>query len=68
MKKILMTLALSWILIPSGYTQSPKNILDYYLLLPEKYFGCELPPKASQSERLSAIKHQNIKIGYIKSV
>ncbi|MBX7147450.1 hypothetical protein K1X76_00065 [bacterium] len=51
-----------------AHAKEPQNILDYYLLLPEKYFACELPPEASSSQRMAAIQHQNIKNGYIKTI
>ena len=44
-----------------------KSILDYYLLLPDYIFECELPFEHSEATRLNAISYKSIKNGYIKA-
>lgn len=42
-----------------------RNIADYYLLLPDKYFQCETENILRKKDKLSLIKKRNIKSGYI---
>ncbi|ELR73596.1 hypothetical protein C900_02681 [Fulvivirga imtechensis AK7] len=44
-----------------------KSILDYYLLLPDYIFECEIPFEHSEAARLNAISYKSIKNGYIKA-
>lgn len=43
-----------------------KNILDYYLLLPDFIFECEIPFEQTESARMDAISYKSIKNGFIK--
>lgn len=44
----------------------PRNVLDYYLLLPESVFWCEVaPPVVDQAFREAQILHKNVKNGYL---
>jgi hypothetical protein len=48
------------------YQQPHKNVLDYYLLLPNDLFDCETDKKYNEEERKSKIKILDIKNGYIE--
>jgi hypothetical protein len=48
--------------------KTPGNVKDYYFLLPSKYFICDaMEDNDNKENRRKAIKHQNIKNGYIKA-
>jgi len=42
-----------------------KNIVDYYLQLPDEYFFCETLIIPDRKDKLSLIKKKNLKDGYI---
>lgn len=44
-----------------------KNVLDYFLELPNEYFVCEMAKIYNKAERNTLIKHKNVKNGFIKA-
>lgn len=70
MKTFKTTILLMWLLcliqVPA-LGQSTRNVLDYYLLLPDRLFSCELPPKSAKNERLASLKKKNIQSGYLEA-
>ena len=55
-------------LVVTGFAKSKrKNVLDYYLLLPDEYFFCEFTPKITKEHKRQQIIRKNIKNGFILS-
>jgi len=42
-----------------------KNIVDYYIQLPDQFFQCETENMLRKKDKLSLIKKKNLKSGYI---
>lgn len=53
--------------VPLASQTKPKNILDYYLALPDEYFKCELSPSITRAYKEKLIVRKNIRNGYIQA-
>lgn len=65
---IILMLSVLFIQLNTGSTNEPKNILDYYLLLPEEYFTCDAGDfNDTKDFRLKCVQYKNIKNGYLRA-
>lgn len=51
--------------LPADSEPGKETVLDYYLLIPDEYFGCETNVPLGKNDRLALIKKKDLANGYI---
>jgi hypothetical protein len=63
----MLTILVLLLAFPPSSQGKPQSILDYYLLLPNEYFICELSPKITREYKEKLIVRKNSKNGFIQA-